>query len=100
MQGLCIHWIYQAVVICTASYGLAATDFFYATPIVHSFMMAELIRDEVGQLNEHLLQPKIDMVATKVKFRNILLMHQEMAEYERHDCHFCQFKLLIKFQYF
>lgn len=85
LRGMCITTAYHVVTVFFTCYGLAIIDLIYAIPVIHSLMVSELINDEIYQLNEYLVQSKVDRVAVKVKFRNILLMHKEMAVYVEHS---------------
>lgn len=78
-RGQCIHWVFHAIWVGFGVFGLAICDFFYATPIIHSLLIAEIIHDEMDQLNKYLIQPKVNIFAAKGKFRNILMMHREMS---------------------
>lgn len=93
-EGFCFYWVYQTINIFGSAYGLAIIDFLYAIPILNSLMISEIINDEMDQLNDYLVQSEVDPLVVKVKFRNILLMHKEMAEYVKWDVFSCCFLLL------
>lgn len=61
------------------SFGMSATDIFYALMLCNIPIMARLIEDEINELNEIIEENITSTPVWKSKFRNILMMHREMA---------------------
>lgn len=61
--------------------GLGALEFLLAIIIISSLIFAKLISRELQQINIDLQEDDSTMLVAKGRFKNILLMHQEMGEY-------------------
>lgn len=70
---------YQITIFVIATLGVLACDSFMAIIIVSTLIFAKLIKFDMEQINDDLLE-KDSTITVKARFRNILLMHQEMTK--------------------
>lgn len=77
--GYIITCAYQIVLLVLATIGVLACDSFMAIIIVSTLIFAKLIKFDMEQINED-LKEKESTLTVKARFRNILLMHQEMTK--------------------
>lgn len=69
--------IYQFTCLFCATLGLSACDFFIAIMIVSTLIFSKIISLEIAQIDSDVLE-KNSTPIVRGRFRNILLMHQEM----------------------
>lgn len=81
-SGFVIVTCYHVILLVVAFVAATSCDFLFTMLIANTPVMAILIEMEVQQLNEILTSQKTDVPLLKSKFRNILLMHREMTEYD------------------
>lgn len=60
--------------------GYLAFEFFMATIITSSLIFGKLISTDLEQINMDLLEKDSRLITAKARFRNVLLMQQEMGE--------------------
>lgn len=70
----------QTPLMFLAIIGMSSCDIMYAMMLVNTPILARLIEDEIDQMNEMLCANSVKPHVWKYRFRNLLLMHHEMAE--------------------
>lgn len=78
--GYTILTIYHISCAILATIGFTAIDYFMAIVITSSLIFAKLISSDLQEMNIDLLENDAGLMAAKARFRNVLLMHQEMGE--------------------
>lgn len=79
LTGYIILSAYQIIIFVIGTLGVLACDFFMAIIIISTLIFAKLISLDIEQINNDLLL-KDSMVTVKFRFKNVLLMHQEMIK--------------------
>lgn len=76
--GFIIVFAFQAFILAIAAVGLAFSDLLFTILTFNIMTFSGLIFNQSKQLNEMLLYQKHNTGSVQFKFRNIILMHQEM----------------------
>lgn len=77
--GYCILICIQFVLMVITAVGMNAVDVFYAVILCNVPILAQLIKDEINQLNSTLASNPSDTHTWKFKFQNILKMKRESS---------------------
>lgn len=79
-EGYVILTFLQLLIMTITIVGMSSCDVFYALMICNVPIMGYLFQDEVNQLNQSLDECTGDHQTWRYKFRNILVMHQEITK--------------------
>lgn len=77
LVGYIIQNSFQIIIVSLATLGILACDFFMAIIIISSLIFAKLISLDMEQIEKD-LQLENSITTVRGRFRNIVLMHQEM----------------------
>lgn len=78
--GFVVLFGYHSLIMFLGFVAASACDFMFTMLIVNIPVMAELIKMEMGRLNDILTGEKVDAPLMKCTLRNIVLMHRGMTE--------------------
>lgn len=77
--GYCILGAFHIILIVLATIGILACDFFMAIVIISTLIFSKLISLDLQQIDIDCQEKGAEMTV-KGRFRNVLLMHQEMIK--------------------
>lgn len=79
-SGYAIYFCFHMILTSYAFLGSSCTDFLFTMIIVNVPFMANILSENIDELNEILRTGEYDPYHAKMKFRNILLIHKEFYE--------------------
>lgn len=79
ISGYSILMFSQFFLLIIAILGMSSCDLMYITMISNIPIFARLIEDEINELQNALQMNRCNTPLWKVRFRNLLVMHQEMT---------------------
>lgn len=82
-RGFIILYAFQSIMNIMAALGIAFADSMFAIFTLNILTFSGLFAIQSKQLNEMLLNSKQKIGCIRIKFRNVILMHQEASTYVR-----------------
>lgn len=80
IAGLVTHIIFHIILTTAAFMGSTSSDFLFTMIIINVPLMANILSENIDELNEIVRVEKHDRHHAKMKFRNILLIHKDITE--------------------
>lgn len=78
--GYVIHFVFHIILNSCAFMGSTCSDFCFTMIITNVPLMANILNENIDELNEIIRDKNQDRFNAKMKFRNILLIHKEITE--------------------